>query len=329
MGYKDFKFLARGGNGIVVKAKNKFHDLDVAIKICDASHKEDDRVSEEVEAYSKSALPVQGYSSNLVVLYDMWTQPLDHIKDSDLRDRISAFNQDCTTVRCYSMELCEYNLRNVLSGKDFTFLPDQDNEMYSKISIFNHLVCAVKMLHTQGIIHRDLKPENVLFAKTSATTTTLKIADFESARSIKQMHDSDGSLNFTECTGTKLYCAPEQMTSTDYGDKVDTHALGVILFECLHDMKSRDELERNIFTCRTTGRLPDSLEHEFPVLSELIKAMIDEDPANRPSIHHLHLIFSDLMRQHKEHGMTGIRQWMNDGDSQSEIARSPCCCVIS
>lgn len=102
--------------------------------------------------------------------------------------------------------------------------------VYVMKSVFN----AIGFMHSKGVAHRDLKPENILLDK----EFTLKIADFGFA---KYFFKHDQRMKMRTELGTRGYMAPEISENAkaasrahrkSYDEKVDTFALGVILFIC-------------------------------------------------------------------------------------------------
>ncbi|XP_063059172.1 serine/threonine-protein kinase DCLK1-like [Engraulis encrasicolus] len=85
-----------------------------------------------------------------------------------------------------------------------------------------HLANAIKYLHSLNIVHRDIKPENLLVYERQDGRQSLKLGDFGLATVV------DGPL-YTVC-GTPTYVAPEIITETGYGLKVDIWAAGVITY---------------------------------------------------------------------------------------------------
>uniref|UniRef100_A0A671WTT9 Serine/threonine-protein kinase DCLK2 n=1 Tax=Sparus aurata TaxID=8175 RepID=A0A671WTT9_SPAAU len=85
-----------------------------------------------------------------------------------------------------------------------------------------NLANAIKYLHSLNIVHRDIKPENLLVYEHADGSKSLKLGDFGLATVV------DGPL-YTVC-GTPTYVAPEIITETGYGLKVDIWAAGVITY---------------------------------------------------------------------------------------------------
>lgn len=100
--------------------------------------------------------------------------------------------------------------------------------------VMNNVLDAISFMHSKGVAHRDLKPENILLDK----EFTLKIADFGFA---KYFFKHDQRMKMRTELGTRGYMAPEisrnaaeasRANRRSYDEKVDTFALGVILFIC-------------------------------------------------------------------------------------------------
>ncbi|CAJ0573622.1 unnamed protein product, partial [Mesorhabditis spiculigera] len=85
------------------------------------------------------------------------------------------------------------------------------------------LSSALDFCHERNVIHRDVKPENVLIDGDD----NIKLSDFGWA----VMH-SEGTQRVTVC-GTLDYLAPEMITNKPHDKKVDTWAVGILLYECL------------------------------------------------------------------------------------------------
>jgi serine/threonine protein kinase len=79
---------------------------------------------------------------------------------------------------------------------------------------------ALKYLASKNIMHRDIKPENLLL-KHEGDFRQVKLADFGFAYKSKEG---------TWYVGTGGYLAPELRQGKPYTDKVDTFALGCILY---------------------------------------------------------------------------------------------------
>jgi len=148
----------------------------------------------------------------------------------------------------------------------------------------------VEYVHLQGLIHRDLKPSNIFFAYDDK----IKIGDFGLVTAMTEGCDkahTPGAENenvslrnnvHTACVGTHLYMSPEQLNGQIYNYKVDIYSLGIIFFELLTPFST--DMERIIALSNLKKSVfPKDFAENYPAEYNLLKMMLDEDPANRPT----------------------------------------------
>ncbi|XP_032395019.1 serine/threonine-protein kinase DCLK2 isoform X3 [Etheostoma spectabile] len=117
------------------------------------------------------------------------------------------------------------------------------------VMVYN-LAGALKYLHSTNIVHRDIKPENLLVFEYPDGTKSLKLGDFGLATVV------EGPL-YTVC-GTPTYVAPEIISESGYGLKVDIWAAGVITYILLcgfPPFRSENNLQEDLFEQILMGRL--------------------------------------------------------------------------
>uniref|UniRef100_A0A671UQY0 Serine/threonine-protein kinase DCLK2 n=1 Tax=Sparus aurata TaxID=8175 RepID=A0A671UQY0_SPAAU len=113
-----------------------------------------------------------------------------------------------------------------------------------------NLAGALKYLHSINIVHRDIKPENLLVFEYPDGTKSLKLGDFGLATVV------EGPL-YTVC-GTPTYVAPEIISESGYGLKVDIWAAGVITYILLcgfPPFRSESNMQEDLFDQILLGRL--------------------------------------------------------------------------
>ncbi|KAG1731939.1 kinase-like domain-containing protein [Suillus lakei] len=125
------------------------------------------------------------------------------------------------------------------------------------------------------ILHRDLKPDNVFLDQSN----TVKLGDFGLSKALSQ-------ANFANTyVGTPYYMSPELMQERAYDSKSDIWSLGCLIYELcalkppFHEAKTHAEL--SIFI--RNGRIPPLPKGYSQALSSVIKAMLNINPAMRPS----------------------------------------------
>lgn len=138
------------------------------------------------------------------------------------------------------------------------------------------IVSAMLFLREHNVAHMDLKPQNILL--TSATSPTLKIADFGFA---KHMFDGDKE---SVMKGSPLYMAPEIICCKSYDARVDLWSIGVILYECLFGKapfasRTFQELGEKIWDDKAI-ELPYGVEVSDSCRA-LIIGLLQRDPDNR------------------------------------------------
>jgi serine/threonine protein kinase len=190
--------IARGGMGIVFKARQKDRDRVVALKVMrqlDAFDKSQvARFQREFSAASKLSHP------NIVAMYDA-----GRVRDTYY----------------FTMEFIEgETLSHTFQGRKLS--------TKFVIQVMEKIARAVHYAHTQNIIHRDLKPANILMDKDLEP----HITDFGLAKDLSR----NTQLTTTgTALGTPYYMPPEQIEakSQELGPGTDIYALGVILYELL------------------------------------------------------------------------------------------------
>ncbi|MCP4886986.1 MAG: serine/threonine-protein kinase [Rubripirellula sp.] len=141
---------------------------------------------------------------------------------------------------------------------------------------------AVSYAHRNGIIHRDLKPENILIGPDGCPLVT----DFGLA---KWHRDGSMMTRTGQVLGTPHYMSPEQASGQGLGDvSTDVYSLGAILYALLtgqppHVGDSAAEVLRSVLQDEPIP--PRTLRREIPVDLETIclKAIQYESSQRYPS----------------------------------------------
>ncbi|KAG0707824.1 kinase-like domain-containing protein [Suillus ampliporus] len=125
------------------------------------------------------------------------------------------------------------------------------------------------------ILHRDLKPDNVFLDQSNI----VKLGDFGLSKALSQASFANTYV------GTPYYMSPELMQERAYDSKSDIWSLGCLIYELcalkppFHEAKTHAEL--SIFI--RNGRIPPLPKGYSQALSSVIKAMLNLNPAMRPS----------------------------------------------
>ncbi|MBW3599979.1 MAG: protein kinase [Planctomycetes bacterium] len=194
--YEILSELARGGMGVVFKARHTKLDRLVALKMILtgqlASHADVQRFFVEAEAAARLDHP------GIVPIYDIGEHAGQHffsmklVEGGDLRSRLAELRQDTRAAAAVVAQVAQ----------------------------------AVQHAHARGILHRDLKPSNILLDEDGRPVVT----DFGLAKRIQ----GDSALTQTGAVlGTPAYMPPEQASGQTVTTAADVYSLGAILYELL------------------------------------------------------------------------------------------------
>ena len=194
--YEILEEIARGGMGIVYRARQKSVGREVALKVMrqfDALDPDQiSRFQREIFAAGKLQHP------NIVPIYDAG-----------------------------EIEQTHYFAMKFIPGKTLAEIISAGSlSVGAGVKIMEKVARAIYHAHRRQIIHRDLKPANIIVYEDEPYIT-----DFGLAKDItagKQLTQSGAVL------GTPYYMAPEQTQgkNREIGAATDIYALGVILYEC-------------------------------------------------------------------------------------------------
>jgi len=172
-----------------------------------------------------------------------------------------------------AMDLCEGGDLEQLLAREGTLSPERTREIVAA------LADGLAHVHAQGVLHRDLKPANVLFDRDGVP----KLVDFGLARvSEAQTLTKTGAI-----LGTPAYMAPEQVKGDNRAldERVDVHALGLILFEALTGQRpfvGESSLGLLRAIVQDDAPLLRSLRPELPQdLERIVERALAKDPEHR------------------------------------------------
>lgn len=196
--YELLSEIARGGMGIVYKARQKSLERTVAVKMLltgTFSH------AEMVRRFRGEAVLAGGlHHPNIVPVHEVGTRDGQHFIVMDFVDGM--------------------NLSVVLRTEPIS--------IRDTARIVQTIASAVHYAHEQNVLHRDLKPSNILLDRNGDP----HVGDFGLARKI----DGDSTITLTgQVLGSPNYMPPEQAASNrgKVSRRSDVYGLGAILYHCL------------------------------------------------------------------------------------------------
>lgn len=186
--------IARGGMGIVYRARDTVLDRVVAYKILSGNLKTNKVAVKyflrEAQAAAKMSHP------NIVTVYDAGEQ------DGEF-----------------------YMAMEYVEGQTLKALVNRQGPFPEKLIryIMVHICRGLQYAHDRGLVHRDVKPGNLMLTR----DRTVKIMDFGLAKFVEEVQ-----ANHTRAIGTPYYMSPEQIVGKDLDGRSDIYSLGVSMYEC-------------------------------------------------------------------------------------------------
>jgi serine/threonine-protein kinase len=189
--------IARGGMGVVYRAKKDGLDREVALKMVLAGELADEEENRLFRAEAQAAVMLD--HPNIVPVYEVG-----------------------------EVDNCPYFTMRLMEGGTLAqVLPTLRLDRHRGVEVLRAIALAVHYGHQRGVLHRDLKPTNVLLDAQGAP----HVADFGTA-----MRLTDGSVTRSGAVvGTLSYMAPEQAAgdAKRVTTAADVYGLGAIMYELL------------------------------------------------------------------------------------------------
>lgn len=201
--YEILEEIARGGMGVVFKARQQKLQRTVALKMILAGRLAD---TSDIERFQREARAAGRLRHPAIV-------PVHEIGEHDGRH---YFTMDYVDGR----SLAEIIREETLAPK-------------AAAQLLRTTAEAVHYAHEQGTVHRDLKPANILLESSGQPQVT----DFGLAKMLESV-DEESRAELTasgQILGTPSYMSPEQASGKQelVGPASDIYSLGAILYACL------------------------------------------------------------------------------------------------
>ena len=203
--YEILSVIGKGGMSTVYKAKHKYMERIVAVKVLH-KHLISDPLS--VERFKKESKAASSLSHpNIITVFDFGVDKnntaylvMDFLEGTNLGDIIDT-----------NGPLCESDV----------------------ILIFRQIAKGLIHAHARNVIHRDLKPRNLVLTVEDDGSVLVQIVDFGIAKMISS-DDQGMTLTQTgEVFGSPIYMSPEQCSADELDIRSDIYSLGCVMYEAL------------------------------------------------------------------------------------------------
>ncbi|WP_414661386.1 protein kinase domain-containing protein [Horticoccus sp. 23ND18S-11] len=242
--------IARGGMGVVYKARQSRLNRTVALKVLISGAYSSESLLRRFQTEAESAAALQHPGIVAIHEFGEWdNQPyytMDYVEGRNLSEVAGGLPLDPTRAARYLHAIAE----------------------------------AVYFAHERGILHRDLKPSNVLIDRDDKP----RVADFGLAKRLRG--GSDATLA-GQMLGSPNYASPEQAAGRqqDVGVTSDVYSLGAILYTLLTGRpvflgNTVEETLRLVFNAEPVA--PRDINRTVPRDLETISLKcLEKDPARR------------------------------------------------
>ena len=248
--YELLEEIARGGMGVVYKARQVSLDRIVALKMILAGQLASPADVQRFHAEAKAAANLK--HPNIVAIHEVGQHEGQHF-----------FSMDYVAGRSLA-ELVRANP-----------LPAARAARYVQT-----VAEAIEHAHQQGTLHRDLKPSNVLIDEADRPHVT----DFGLAKQIK----AESGLTVTgQILGTPSYMPPEQAAgrTAEVGPASDVYSLGALLYDLLTGrppFRAESVFDTIVQVVNTEPVPPRLLNPSVPrALDTICLKCLEKDPAKR------------------------------------------------
>jgi len=196
--YELLEEIARGGMGVIYRARQRSLDRIVAVKMLLFGPHASPEYVKRFRAEASAAASLQ--HPNIVAIHEVGVQQGEH-----------------------------YLVMDLVGGPNLaTFVKEQPLPARRAAGYLKTIAEAIHYAHERGILHRDLKPSNVLIDANDQP----RVTDFGLAKRL----EGDSSLTLSgQMLGSPSYMPPEQAGATRHkvGRRSDVYSLGAMLYHAL------------------------------------------------------------------------------------------------
>jgi tRNA A-37 threonylcarbamoyl transferase component Bud32 len=193
-----------------------------------------------------------------------------------------------------------YFVMEWLRGEDLkTRLARGPMSVHDACDILDGIARALDAAHAKEIVHRDLKPDNVFLHQVESGPLMVKLLDFGIAKLVRHTPGAEKTQT-GNMLGTPRYISPEQARGIQVDHRSDIYSLGVMAYEMLAGRPPFQGETAMDLVVKHLSDPPPPLGQFTKVpksLEQCVMAMLDKDPAGRPSLQEVRAILIDPTRR--------------------------------
>jgi len=256
--YRLQRMLGRGGMATVYLAEDSLEDRQVALKVLDLSHLND---------------------QDLVRKF---------VGEGEALKRINQSHPEAPVVKAYRVGYEQ----GVTQGRPFvaleylegsnllTYMKENGTlEIAGAVSIVQQVCEGLQAAHHNQIWHRDITPDNVIVMQ-ERPRFAAKLIDFGVA---KHEYTSQGTMDGS-IMGKPPYMSPEQCRNEPVDGRSDVYSVGILLYTMLTgEPPFTDDNPLQVMQMHEQSTVPDLPAHVPGDVRTLFRKMVRKKPADRPS----------------------------------------------
>jgi eukaryotic-like serine/threonine-protein kinase len=151
------------------------------------------------------------------------------------------------------------------------------------LEIADQTAAALSAAYKSGLVHRDIKPGNLMVAFGEQGKVTVKVIDFGLARSLRLPDLFPNEHHPGAFYGTPQFASPEQCRGKEIDIRSDLYSLGITIWVMLTGkVPFQGDLVEVLEKQESAFPPFETLEHVPRPVVELLKSLLDKDPAKRP-----------------------------------------------
>ncbi len=247
--YHVIEQIARGGMALVYRAEDRSKNLEVALKVLNATGQKTANHLQSMHAPWEGEIAVQFDHDNVLHTYE-----------------------------CGSWKDTYFIAAQLLDWSPLAWLIRDGSPLVEKYCypILYQIARGLTHIHERGFIHRDMCPKNVLIAQDGSP----KIIDFSLTLPMRLADRTRDTRS-----GTPGYMAPEIVRAQSVDARVDIYAFGVTMYEVLTGVRPfGSESREERLQAHLNSEVPPPSRHEpsiAPAIDALVMRAMAKEPGDR------------------------------------------------